>query len=364
MINKFRLIKILLFISTLFLSQYLLAKAPIKTYSAKYPVFSRDNSQLVYLSSTSSYMEWAKTTIVKMSTKDGSILKSVPLKLESAIKPFAATPDGFKILATTPKGIAVIHNGTGKTLRTLPYPANNQNRYPKLWQQSGDGVLLAIPQLSPKSRKIDIIHTGSGKLMYTVDLLKGEKWTRYPTIRGIGFSPKRRYIAYVFQASRSSTLHVYDLYKKTEIMRLKITGENRDSLEQGKIQFSKNGNWLIFSGNNLKEIALIDVKKKSLKILKTGYSSFSGFTPDDQNLILVQAYKKRIVVRNIQTGKEYRRPIMFDVKNGTFGAGMNIIQSADRSLLALPITTNDFKNINKFLLINGRNGQLSRQIGR
>jgi len=356
--NRMRLTGLVLFFVTLFSFQfslqYALALVPLISFKAEYPVFSRNNSQLVYISYP---YDWNKAKIIKMNSKNGAIIKSVPLKLNPKTKIFAATPDGFKFLATTPKGIAVIHNGTGKVLRTLPYPAK---RYfdADAFRQSDDGVLLAMPAISPNSRKIYVIHTGSGKLMHTVDLLKGEKWTRYPSIRGMGFSPRRRYLAYVYEAPfKELTLHVYDLYKKIETLRLKISSEQN---HEGKIQFSKNGNYLIFSGRNMKQLTLVDLKKHSLQTLKLGYSSFSGFTPDDQNLILVQSYKKQILLNNIKTGKKTKIPLKFERKDGVYDG--NIIQSADRTLLALPLRARDYKKMNNFLLINAQNGRILRQI--
>lgn len=349
------LTKILIICLSIFSVQTLLSLSPVHTYSVLYPIFSKDKSQLIFINSSAYESE---KTIVKMSTKNGSIVKSVPLKLGKQIAPFAATPDGFKFLATSPKGIAVIHNGTGKVLRTLPYPAKNRNFDPRQYQQSSDGVLLAIPAINPNSRKIHVVHTGSGKLQYTIDLLKGEKWTRYPTVRGIGFSPKRRFIAYVFQASRKSTLHVYDLYKRKETLRLKLSDTN---LDQGKIQFSKNGSTLIFSSNRLKKVALINLKQQSIKMITTGYSDFTSFTSDDKSLLLIQPYKNRVLTINIKTGKTTINAVSFQSKEGYFDA-LNIVQSADRSLLAMPIRATDHKNINQALLINGRNGQVLRQL--
>jgi len=174
----------------------------------------------------------------------------------------------------------------------------------------------------------------------------------------MGFSPRRRYLAYVYEAPyKELTLHVYDLYKKIETLRLKIPSEQYD---KGKIQFSKKGNYLIFSGINMKQLTLVDIKKHSLQTLKLGYSSFSGFTPDGQNLILVQDYKKQILLNNIKTGKKTKIPLNFERKDGIYDR--NIIQSADRTLLALPLRASDYNKMNNFLLINAQNGRVLRQI--
>lgn len=353
--TKATLTKFILICSIIFASEAVLARTPTPTYGAMFPVFSRNNAQLIYLDNP--YFQ-NNPSIKKISIKDGSVLKTIPLKLNKQRVPFAATPDGFKLLASSPKGIAVIHNGTGKVLRTLPYPDKNRHIDPNTYQQSPDGVLLAIPSISPNSRKILVIHTGSGKLQYTIDLLKGEKWVRYPKVRGMGFSPKRRYLAYVFEASRKSTLHVYDLYKKSEILRLKLSGK---AIDQGKIQFSKNGTHLIFRGINIKNIALVNVSEKSLKTLDTGYYDYAGFTPDDNNLIIIQSYQKRVLIKNIKTGKTSVIATKFEYKEGYYGS-LHTIQSADRSLLLMPLQTNDPNKINQFLLINGQNGRVLRQL--
>ena len=354
--NKTLLTKFLIICISIFSFQGLLSKS-FSVFNAEYVVFSKDKSQLIYLSRQ---QNGNKTSIIKTSVKDGAILKNIPLKLNNQLIPFAATPDGFKFLATSPPGIAVIHNGTGKVLRTLPYPTKLNHVDPFLFQQSQDGVLLAMPVMIPNSGKIYLIHTGSGKLQHTVDVLKGEKWSRHPTIQGIGFSQKRRYIAYVYQTSDQSILRVYDLYKKVETLRLKLPYTKHQS---GEIQFSKNGRYLLFSAVNLTQTSLIDLKQQSVKTVATGYYDFAGFPPDDQNLIFIQSRKNKVLVKNIKTGKTTIRAIKFQNKNSSYVTS-RVIQSADRSMIALSSRTSNHKKVNQFLLINGSSGQLLREIGK
>lgn len=346
-----KLIPLLILIALLY-SQLSLARKPPSIFSAQYLIFSKDKSQLIFLSSKNNPQ---KAEIIKISTNNGKTLKTVNIESISRLNPFSATPDGFKILANTQKGIAVIHNGTGKTLRTLPYP-KPINKKGTSYRQSHDGVLLAIP--SP--RIINIIHTGSGKNLYSIDITKFlDKKINAPALRAMGFSPKRRYFAYITQSNRlkKSILTIYDIYKKTNVSQIDLASRFYDT---GKIHFSKNGQNILINFFNKKGLSLINIKSQSIKDIKSNYFSFTSFTPDDQNIIMVQPYANSIKLHSIKTGKSKTIAIKLHSKDGYYG--FNSISSNDRSLLALPLKTSHFDKINQFLLINARTGKLLRQL--
>lgn len=354
----FSLLLAILILSQWFLTQGLQARTPPHSFSAKHMVFSKDNSQLTFLGvNPKSY----KTEIVKMDTKKGIISKRIPLVLKNNPSVFAATPDGFKLLATSPQGISVIHNGTGKILRTLPYPSNVKD-----WRfipvQSHDGVLLAIPSVSQNSGKILLIHTGSGKIIRTVDLLKGEKWIPHLKVGAIGFNHNRRILAYTTYAVNESTLHIYDINKQEELFKIDIREPN--SFHYETIHFNKNGNKLTISAHNHKSIKLVDLPSKVVTKLNYPYSSFAGFTSDD-NLIIVQPVETKITIRNLKTGKTTNNLIKLESTNN-LGVirryGWKVTQSLDKSLLALPFTSSDFKKVDNILLIDAKTGRLLRHL--
>ena len=153
------------FIIGLILTTLLDAKTPLPSYAAQYSVFSGDGSQLIYVSAMG-------TEIIKIQVKTEKIIKRIPFKLTTGSTLLAPTPDGFKLLAVHSKGIDVIHNGTGKVLRTLPHPSGQYDWRGSVIQQNSDGSLLAIPSMRNSSPKIYLIHTGSGKIIRQIKLLQ------------------------------------------------------------------------------------------------------------------------------------------------------------------------------------------------
>ncbi len=334
----------------LFLHQTLLARTPPPSFSAQFVTFSKDNSRLTYLAN-----DRKQINIVKMDVATGKIIKKVPYTNSRRSTPFAATPDGFKFLASGPKGIDVIHNDTGKVLRTLPHPAKMRDwRFASI--QSEDGVLLAVPSISPNLRKIYLLHTGTGKVVHTIDLLKDEKWQRYPSINAIGFNHKRNLIAYEIQADGRSILHLYDIYKRAEVFRVEIAYGNH---EYGKIAFSKNGKYLIVTAVNRKSIQLVNLQTHAVQDLKYTYASFANFNRDD-NVIILQYHSNTATVHNVATGKKQTKPLKFNRAKGIYGGGYT--QSADRSLIALPFRSQNPKNAHQFLIMNAQTGQIIRAI--
>ncbi len=343
--------------STLFINNNLLAKAPLPSYTAQFSVFSKNNNQIIYLKNQ------PQSEIIKMSTVNGSIIKRIPFDPKAsnpALIPFAATPDGFKLLAFSPEGIAVIHNGTGKTLRTLPYPARSapytyyaRSIHRELFIQSDDGVLLSIP--NPDNQHIDLIHTGSGKLLHKIDLLNNEAGITDPVLKGIAFNKKRNLIAYEVSSRRNgkTTLQIYDLYKKQNIFNIIIEQphSNADTL-----RFSKDQKWILLNNINGKDIKLVDISNSLVKSLPFQYSSFASFIASSDNIVVVQPYEQSYSVWNIRTEKKVTKPLPSQQY------GWKVTQSADGSRLALPYQSANFHDVDKLLIINAKSGNVLRQL--
>ena len=106
---SFKLINVLLITVFSFWVTQGVAQTPRPPPSAHLFTLDKTNSTLSYL---------IGRTIVKMNTKSGKLVKRVPIKSSEFYVPFVSTPDGYKLLVKSPKGIDVIHNGTGKIPRT------------------------------------------------------------------------------------------------------------------------------------------------------------------------------------------------------------------------------------------------------
>jgi hypothetical protein len=196
-------IALFVLIISLFSNSILFAR-PMPSYAAQYSVFSRDGSQLIYVSNN-------PKEIIKQQARTGKIIKRIPFKLAANSTLLAPTPDGFKLLAVHSRGIDVIHNGTGKVLRTLPHPSGRYDWKGQPIKQNSDGSLLAIPSLRSASPKIYLIHTGSGKIIRTIALGKqGKAWNPTNYIGSFGFSDNKRLLAYTLYSSGKPTLNLYD----------------------------------------------------------------------------------------------------------------------------------------------------------
>jgi WD40 repeat protein len=311
-------------------------------------VFSKDKSQITYLVSDYQFQK-----IVKMDVTTGAILKKVELKQPNDLSIFSATPDGFKFLADTPKGIAVIHNGTGKVLRTLPYPSKTRD-FNFTPVQSRYGVLLAIPD---QSKKIYLIHTGTGKIIRTINTLDAEVTPSKAVVRAIGFNHNRRLLAYSIQNANISTLHLYDINKEKEIFNIGIPSAFRSS---AKISFSTNDKYLILT-SPFHGFKLVNLHSKKLTSFNQDHLDFVGFSPDDKHLILVNSINNKILLQNIETAKI--RKIATSI-TGYGGSEGSIIQSVDRSRLLLSFRALSIDKVNRFLLLDTSTGKLVKSLGK
>lgn len=347
MLLKFNNTKLItLFIISLLMNSALIAQ-PMLSYAAQYSVFSRDGSQLIYVSSH-------PKEIIKQQAKTGNIIKRIPLKLSANSALLAPTPDGFKLLAAHAQGIDVIHNGTGKVLRTLPHPSGRYDWKGQTIQQNSNGSLLAIPSLRSGVPNIYLIHTGSGKIIRTISLTqKGKRWNPNNNIGSFGFSHHNRLFAYMLYHNGKPTLHLYDINRQKALMHLDIPITSYADTTGEMIHFNQNNTKLIISGVNQKNITLVDIVKKTTIALNYPYVSFSNFSVDNKNLLMVQPYKQRLIFRNLNTGKHqwHKLPV---IKKG---AVSTVIQSANKAWLALPIQVSLRKSSKRFLLIDARTGK-------
>ncbi len=337
--QKKKIIINIVFMISLMFTTLLDAKTPLPSYAAQYSVFSGDGSQLIYVNAMG-------TEIIKIQVKTEKIIKRIPFKLKTGSTLLAPTPDGFKLLAVHSKGIDVIHNGTGKVLRTLPHPSGQYDWRGGVIQQNSNGSLLAIPSMrNNSSPKIYLIHTGSGKIIRQIKLLQRGK------IGSIGFSPNKRLLAYTQYGHKKLTLYLYDISQQKQHMRMEIitTGDSYQEM----IHFSRNNQQLVLSGINQKTVKLIDIKQKTIKQLPYPYSSFTDFSADNKSLLIIQPHKNTLTLRNIATGKQQINRLSAN-KTDYFAT---VIQARNKTLLALPKRNAKPKETASFLWIDARTGK-------
>ena len=330
-----------IFIIGLIISSLLHARPPLPSYTAQYSVFNRAGSQLIYVNSLGN-------EIIKIQAKKGKIIKRIPLKLSAGSTLLAPTPDGFKLLSVHAKGIDVIHNGTGKILRTLSHPSGRYDWKNSVSQQNSDGSLLAIPSVRNSTPKIYLIHTGTGKVMRQIKLSQQGK------IGSIGFSQNKRLLAYTQYRHKKSTLYLYDISQQKQLMSIKLIATSNPYQEM--IHFNRNNKQLLISGINQKTITLVDINQQTLKQLPYAYSNFANFSADSKSLLIIQPHKNTLTLRNIATGKQQIHRLSTN-KTDYFSI---VIQNSNKTLIALPKRNTKRKETNAFLWIDARTGRVFR----
>jgi hypothetical protein len=267
----------------------------------------------------------------------------------------APTPDGFKLLAVHANGIDVIHNGTGKVLRTLPHPSGRYDWKGLPIKQNIDGSLLAIPSLRQAAPKIYLIHTGTGKIIRTINLVKnGQRWTPSTIIGSIGFSDNKRLLAYTLYHGGKGTLFLYDISKQQAVTGIGITNTT-DTLQE-MLHFNRNNKKIVISAINQHYITLVDIEKRTQKTLAYSYSCFADFSADNKRLFIVQSHKNLITIKYLVTGKQQQ----LKLPQHTVGHFSTVTQGYNKALLALPLHRLSAKDASPFLVINTRTGKVLR----
>ncbi len=341
---SFKLTNILFIIVLFFWVSQGVAQTPRPPPSAHLFTLDKTNTTLSYL---------IGETIVKVNTKSGKLIKRIPIKLSEFYVPFASTPDGYKLLVKSPKGIDVIHNNTGKVLRTLPHPNNAQD----WWIEpviSSNSVLMAIADKDQS--KIYLVHTGSGKITRTIQVKNISKDTE---VKAMAFSNNNRLIAYRTETKRKNTLHVYDINNNIETAAIPLA-ETRTSDIYGfygnHIKFNKNGKQIISYSASMPYlgIQLIDLQNQHVTKLKTGDFSFAAFSKDTKKITIVNFNQRLIRNYKLQTG-QYEKTV-FQVQPHT-GFPTIAVQSNDGAQIILASSYG-----RNFIIIDSNTGRVIRTI--
>ena len=210
--------------------------------SIEHLAFSNDSSQLLYIA----YPSRAETTVVnRVNTSNGVAVSRTQLSIKQRILGF--TPDGFKTVVFDWKGLNVLHNKTGKVLRTLKVPSlTRPSQYllpTAVTNKSGTAQLFH----SANRRVLNVIHTGNGIVLAKMELPVG-------ALHAIGISQNGRNVAYLLDgSSNKSQLHLYDVYQKKVVKVLDLPKVQEYPVSLGVITFSPKGKYLVV-GNNLVDL--------------------------------------------------------------------------------------------------------------
>lgn len=335
-------------------------------------VISPDNKRLVYYRADLSDPK-APYIIRNINLQTGKTLTlaTVQKQTPEGLKPFSLMPDADKLLLLDEQGVDVIHNKTGKLLRTLPVPVRNyiQNNllsYPlQKTALSKNGNLLALPDWSWGAEKptVYLINTGSKKIMHRIPMSYQYQKYGIGYRQGMAFTPDGRVLSWLTQGfggnSENSRLYLYryNFYLKKELEAIELKTD-RDSLITG-VRYSPNGQIVIVVGWNTVE--LIDLKSGEQVLInsKEGKFGFAGFTQDQKHLVLVDTLLNKITIRNILSGKETSVPVELEANKVLGGP---FAQSKDLKYLAIGIQSSKASyQKDKVLLFNTQNGQLIRR---
>ncbi|WP_299871473.1 hypothetical protein [uncultured Cocleimonas sp.] len=324
--------------------------------------FTKSNGTLSYIKTTNLS---GAGNLLKIDTRNGNIINNVSFYNNEKLETFAATPDGFKFLAKSAKGIAVIHNGTGKTLRTLPYP-NGVRYWPITPVISYNTVYMAVPSTN---HKIYFVHTGTGKILRTINLAISPKNAKNSTIiTAMAFSPNSKVFAYQTQSNLKNTVHIYDINNQVELNAIPLTNavkNNQTRMNQHALKFDGTGKQLISYTSSLpsNSVQLIDLNSQTVKTLKLGNFTFAGFSKNSRSIIAISPADRKITTADIQTGRLKNSGLGVHKISAALSNGVqsNITQSPDKSLIAVPFQSTT-ENKDGFLIIDSNSGNIIRNI--
>ena len=240
--------------------------------------FSNDSRQILYISNRIAAQGTRSTTpqIHFINAQNGQPANNTELALNPQKQlVMGFTPDGFKLAVLEAKGLSILHNKTGKTLRTLPVPALPRpvTRYrPSLAITNASGSQQLFH--APNQNKLNMIHTGNGKNLASISLPKQQ-------LLSMGVSPNGRIVAFLMAVSGAKhQLNLYDSYQKKVITTLDLPSQKLPPLSKA-IAFSADGKQA-FAGSLLVNL---DTKKVT-PFPATPRTTAAIFTPNNRYLLI------------------------------------------------------------------------------
>jgi WD40 repeat protein len=245
------------------------SRTPPKPLSIQHLAFSNDSKQILYTDPSARPL-----TVNTVDAKTGKEVASQQLSSVGQ-KLLGFTPDGFKTAVLEPKGLSILHNKTGKVLRTLKVPSlpwpNQYAATQAITNKSGTAQLFH----TANKRALNVIHTGNGRVLAELKLPAG-------TLRGMGISQDGRTISYVIDTSKTeSGLYLYDTYQKKVTKRLGLPKLIGQYSAINTITFSPKGKYIVVQ-NTLVELATSEITTVSLNRLNTP----AVFTPNERFLLI------------------------------------------------------------------------------
>ncbi|HPY42561.1 MAG TPA: hypothetical protein PLM98_18690, partial [Thiolinea sp.] len=196
--------------------------------SRAYLALSQEQGQILWLQTGS------QAAINTFNGQTGALEQTVPLKLDPSQLIMGFTPDGFKVAVLEQAGLSILHR-TGKTLRTLaisnlPQPASRYQPATAITNATGTAQLFH----DAKANQLQVIHTGNGKQLATIDLPQAP-------LLALGLDVTMNKVAYVTQGTDGQAdLQVYDVFKKTLVKTYSIAAPKAFSQP---VVFSQDGKY-------------------------------------------------------------------------------------------------------------------------
>jgi WD40 repeat protein len=262
------------------LSPVATAAMPANYVGIQQLAFSQDGSQILYFSNrVNSESERSNAPVIHfINANNGSALNSTTLAINPQRQlPMGFTPDGFKQAVLEARGLSILHNKTGATLRTLAVPGlpNPVTRYrptQAITNASGTQQLF----LSANKQQLYVIHTGNGKNLGTIRLPASP-------LLSFGTSSNGRTVAYLVRGTAGKNqLQLYDIYQKKVTQTLDIAAQSFTPLAL-PITLSGDGK---FAYTPRQLVELSTGKTTALPLNQTDVPAL--FTADNRYLLLPQ----------------------------------------------------------------------------
>ncbi len=215
--------------------------AQANTVGIQQIAFSKDSAQLLYITNRFGQGQRSpKPEIRFVHSQSGKPMRTTTLGINPQKQlVMGFTPDGFKLAVLEAKGLSILHNQTGKTLRTLPVPnlPTPAVRYRPIQAITNLSGTQQVFKANGKDQ-LNVIHTGSGKLIAEVELP-----SRY--YRASGMSQDGRLVAYLMRGDNTQhEFHLYDVYTKKAKITLYIPNDGKRP-QSGPIVLSPDGKFAV-----------------------------------------------------------------------------------------------------------------------
>ena len=190
--------------------------------------FNKNSTQILYLTNRFGEGQRSPTPIIRfIHSQSGVPLGATKLHLnpqKQLIMGF--TPDGFKLAVLEDRGLSIVNNQTGQTVRTLPVPnlPSPVVRYRPIYAITNTSGTQQVFKANQKDL-LHVIHTGNGKLLATIELPSR-------LFRTSGISEDGRLVAYLMRGdNRQNDLHLYDIYTKQAKTTLYIPDTGKSQMD-------------------------------------------------------------------------------------------------------------------------------------